>query len=55
MGPRDDFDYEDSLEKLEEEYFGDKGSVFELYSSSDYDFFDEDNGYDGYGDNNYAY
>lgn len=60
MGPRkvnrfDDFDDENSLEKLEQEYNEDRESVFEKFSSSDYDFYDEDNGYDGYGDNNYAY
>jgi len=60
MGPRkvnrfDDFDDENSLEKLEQEYNEDRESVFEQFSSSDYDFYDEDNGYDGYGDNNYAY
>lgn len=60
MGPRnknnfEDFEDENSLEKLEREYNEDRESVFERYSSSDYDFFDEDNSYDGYGENNYAY
>jgi len=51
-----DMNEESSLERLEKEYNEDKESIFEKYSSQDYDFYDEDNaGYDDWSDNNYGY